>query len=216
MTAVNAIAVMAALLGAAPVAYWPLQEDSRDYSGAALRGVNHGVSFSTPAPDGAQAARFDGRQAFIEVAHNPLLPFGQGDFTVSLWVFTEAALDDGLGDLLGKYDADARRGINFGLANYGGVSNSQPNHRNVFAGMDNGVAPGPWRDCGRPGNAVFIFAMAVYKGDLFAATCESGADETGRVYRYAGDANWEDCGNPDNRQPLNDVPENHHHHQHIP
>ena len=199
MIALHVIAFMTAALAVtpAPVAYWPLQQDCMDHGGAELHGVNHGVLFTEPAPDGARAARFDGRQAFIEVGESPLLPFGQGDFTVSLWLYTEAALDDGLGDLLGKYDADARRGLNFGLASYGGVSNSQPNHRNVYAGMDNGAAPEPWRDCGRPGNAIFIFALAVFEGDLYAATCESGADETGRVYRYAGGTNWVDCGNPD-------------------
>ncbi len=197
MTACLSSVIVLGTVLPAPTAYWPLLEDGRDVSGSELHAENRGVRFDAPAPDGVQAARFDGRGAFLEVADHPALPFGKGEFSASLWIYTEAALDDGLGDLLGKYDACARRGVNFGLADGGGVSNSQPNHRNVFAGMDNGADPLPWRDCGRPGNAVFIFAMAVFEGNLYAAACESGADETGRVYRYVGGADWEDCGNPD-------------------
>jgi len=180
-----------------PVAYWPLEENTLDISGNGLHGENHGVLFEVPAPDGVRAARFDGIGSFFEVADTASLPFGSRDFTVSLEVYTEHALDDALGDLLCKFDADTRRGINFGLATYSGVSNSQPNYRTVFAGMDNGAAPEPWQDCGRPGNAIFVFGMAVHDGSLYAATCELGANERGRVYRYAGDDAWESCGSPD-------------------
>jgi hypothetical protein len=44
---------------------------------------------------------------------------------------------------------------------------------------------------------VFIFGMAVHEGELYAATCEPEEGQSGRVYRYAGNSNWIDCGSPD-------------------
>jgi hypothetical protein len=39
--------------------------------------------------------------------------------------------------------------------------------------------------------------MAVHEGALYAGTCEPGEKESGRVYRYAGQQQWIDCGAPD-------------------
>jgi len=39
--------------------------------------------------------------------------------------------------------------------------------------------------------------LTVHDGDLYAGTCEPGAVESGRVYRYAGGQQWIDCGAPD-------------------
>ncbi len=179
-----------------PVAVWHLAGDARDNSGNNRHAENHGVTFDVPVP-GGPAARFDGRSAFLEVPDALAPDFGTGDFTVSLWVYTEKALDDALGDLVSKYDPDTRTGLNLGLATYSGVSNSQPNHRNVFFGIDQGRVDAQWTDCGRPGNALFVFGFAVHEGRLYAATCEPEEGAAGHVYRYEGGAKWTDCGSPD-------------------
>ena len=56
-------------------------------------------------------------------------------------------------------------------------------------GIDAGSEP-KWTDCGRPGDAVYVMALAVHAGRLFAGTCEPGKDQAGHVYRYAGGTRW--------------------------
>ncbi len=184
-------------LAAEPAAHWPLLTDGRDLSGHERHLEEHGVQFGAPSPDGASAARFDGRGAWLALPEALAPRFGTGDFTFSLWVNTEEVLDDNLGDLLSKYDAATRTGINLSILTCSGVSNSQPNFRTVHFGIDQRRTDPQWTDCGRPGNAVLIFGMAVHEGNLYAATCEPEAGESGRVYRYAGGTNWIDCGSPD-------------------
>jgi hypothetical protein len=53
-----------------------------------------------------------------------------------------------------------------------------------------------WTDCGRPGNAVLIAALATINGVLYAGTLETGEDETGHLWRYEGGQKWTDLGNP--------------------
>ena len=72
--------------------------------------------------------------------------------------------------------------------------------RPIFATSNSASTPVPtpkWTDCGKPGNAIFVMALTVHDGQLFAGICEPGKDETGHVYRYAGDKRWIDCGSPD-------------------
>ncbi|HQL95999.1 MAG TPA: hypothetical protein PL005_15090 [Candidatus Hydrogenedentes bacterium] len=193
--------VCAPLLLATPAlgeeVHWPLQDSIWNSSGAVPRLLNHGVVFDVPAPDGSRAARFDGVSAFLERRENWAPAFFVGDFTVSVEVFVEEPLDDAPGDILGCFDPDTRRGLNFGIASHSGVANSQPNHRNVYFGVDNGKLETDWTDCGRPGQAVFVFGFAVHDGALYAATCEAHEGGAGHVWRYAGGDRWEDCGSPD-------------------
>lgn len=186
---------------AEPVGYWPLAEDILDHSGNQRHTANHGVVFGFNAPDGRAAAYFDGREAWLELPAEAAPSFGDGDFSVALWVYMKGAKNDAVGDLLSQFDPDLRRGFTLGVADYSGVSNSQPNHRNLFFSTDNGTEPA-WRFDGRPGNAVFVFGFAVHDGGLYAATCEPGEGESGRVYRYAGGTDWIDCGNPDNSNAV--------------
>ena len=97
---------------------------------------------------------------------NPALDLGKGDFTLAVWVHTEESLDDVLGDLVSKYDPAARRGLNWCIKSGAGMTNSQANDRNVHFGIDAGTEP-VWSDRGRPGNAVYVMAMAVHDGKLF-------------------------------------------------
>jgi hypothetical protein len=170
------------------IARWKLKQDSLD-GGNLHHGENHGVVFM---PDGY--AQFDGRGAYVSVSSIPRECF-DSPFTISAWVHTRKDLDDVLGDIVSKYDGSVRRGLNFCIQNFHGVTSSQSNYRNLFFGIDDGSSPAPWRDHGRPGNAVMIWSLCVWNGDLYASTFESGKTESGRVYRYTEDK-WVDCGSP--------------------
>jgi hypothetical protein len=99
------------------------------------------------------------------------------------------------GDIVGKYEAAARRGFTLSIQT-NSVTTSAANYRNLHFGIDAGVT-GEWTDCGRPGNAIHVFALTVFDGRLYAATCEPGEGQAGHVFRYSGGGLWEDCGNPD-------------------
>jgi hypothetical protein len=178
--------------------HWALAGDVKDSSGQGNDAVNHGADLSAPGPlvDANGAARFNGMSNFIEVDSKDSLHLGKGDFTFAIWVHTDSKLDDAIGDVLCKFDPVTRRGINLSIKNGAGTSGSQSNYRNVQFGIDSGTAP-KWTDCGRPGNAVYVMALAVNEGELFAGTCEPGKDESGHVYRYDGGEHWVDCGSPD-------------------
>ncbi len=173
------------------IGHWKLQEDCRDCSGQGNHGINHGVIF-----DAAAAGGFDGADNYVEVPDSPSLALSKGDFSIALWVHTGEKLKDILGDIFSKYDPDARKGVNFGILNGVSVSTSQSNYRNLQFGIDAGKE-GKWIDCGRPGNSKFIYAMAVFDGDLYVGTWEPGKGEMGHVYRYSGGTQWIDCGAPD-------------------
>ena len=185
--------------GPVPIAHWPLRGDCRDHSGHGHHGDNRGVDFAATGPDGEpnSAARFDGRRAFIEVADHPSLRLGTHTFSIAAWVHTENVIDDVLGDIASKYDAQIRRGFNFSIQNFSGVTSTQSNYRHLHFGIDQDHIEPQWTDCGRPGNNVYVCALAVCQGSLYAGTYEAGADEAGRVYRYAGGEEWIDCGAPD-------------------
>jgi hypothetical protein len=188
--------------------HWRLAGDCSDGSGRGNHGRNEGADLGASGPDGQPggAASFDGRQSMIVVPHHESLRLGTADFSLAVWLHTDAPQWGSLGDILSKYDPVARRGLNFGLMSYTGAASNQSNTRNVHFGIDAGTSTTDggtgrddrhWIDCGRPGNAVMIKALAVFAGDLYAGTYEAGADEAGHVYRYLGGSEWEDCGAPD-------------------
>ncbi len=180
------------------IARWPLVGDGRDISGYGLHATAHAVDFNVAGPleRAPTAAGFDGRASWLEVANNRLR-LGQDDFTAAVWVFTDAAVDDFPGDIVNKYDAGSRCGFHLSLKTNAGVTLSQPNFRQLQFGIDHNRAADSWTDCGRPGNALLAFALCSFNGRLYAGTCETGRDESGHVYRYAGDKRWVDCGSPD-------------------
>ncbi len=180
------------------IGYWPLAGDCRDHSGHELHGIAHGVSFDAKGPGGqaGRAARFDGRDDWIEVKTRVSPALGTRDFSIAAWVHTEENLDDALGDVVSKYDRRRRRGLNLSIKIHQGVTSTQSNYRNLEFGIDAGTEP-RFADCGRPGENIFVCALAVYAGDLYAGTFETGEDKTGHVYRYAGGTKWLDLGSPD-------------------
>ena len=153
--------------------------------------MNHGVAFA------GGCAHFDGVDDYIEVSDSPSLALGTSSFTIAVWVHTEAVLTDVLGDVVAKFDAATRTGLNFSIMNYVGATSAQSNYRNLFFGVDGGQSPPKWLDCGRPGDSHMIWALTVYDGRLYAGTWEPGEGQAGHVYRYEGGAKWADCGSPD-------------------
>ena len=181
------------------IAHWPLVGDGRDISGNGLHATPYAVDFSAagPAKRAPTAAGFDGRASRLEVAADHRLQLGDDDFSISAWVYTEAALDDVPGDILSQYDARSRRGFHLSLKTNAGVTFSQSNSRQLQFGIDQDRTQDGWTDCGRPGNALLAFALCSFDRHLYAGTCEPGLNESGHVYRYASDNRWIDCGSPD-------------------
>ena len=174
--------------------HWPLAGDAADVSGNGNNGIAHDVTFS--AEDGGCAV-FDGRSAWIEVPGSASLQTGRGDFSIAVRVHTDRDADDLIGDIASRFDPTIRRGFNLSIMDYPGIVYGHPNCRNLFFGIDNAITEQEWTDCGRPGNALHVFALGVHEGDLYAGTFEGGTGETGHVWRYQGGTEWEDCGSPD-------------------
>ncbi|MFO0947270.1 MAG: LamG domain-containing protein [Planctomycetota bacterium] len=178
------------------VGHWPLAADAKDVSGHGNDGVAHQVRF-----DG-QSAIFNGRDAFIEVPPKVKFDARRPTFSLSAWVHVDERLKDALGDVVCQFDPARRVGFQLGVMNYAGVTTHQSNYRNLYFGVDDGGKPEKWVDHGRPGNSLYIMALTVWEGALYAGTFETGAEESGHVYRFAGGEHWEDCGSPD---PCNAV-----------
>jgi len=137
----------------------------------------------------------DAGRRFAELGDSATLTLGKSDFTILLRA-------DGEGELLSQYDPATRRGFHFGIITRQGVTHSQANVRQLTFGLDDGSTPSAWVDHGRLGNALYVHALAVHEGHLYAGTCEPGKDEAGHVYRWDGEAQWFDCGRP---HPCNAV-----------
>jgi len=182
------------------VGQWRLRGDARDDSRFHNNGVNRGVLLQ---PD--QPADFDGRTAYIEVPDSKSLSLGTGDFSISVTVNTSADLGDVIGNVLSKYDPQSRKGFQLSIKNHAGVTSSQSNDRHLQFGIDNGKIDAQWTDHGRLGNAILVYSMAVYDGQLFAGTCVPGKDGAGRVFRFDGGQNWIDCGAPDVCNAVNSL-----------
>jgi len=174
------------------IGHWSLMGNADDQSGSQNNGVNHGVILKPNQP-----ASFDGKSAFIEVPHSQSLSLGTDEFSISVYVNTDAVLDDVIGNILGKYDPQSRKGFQLSIKNHAGVTSSQSNDRHLHFGIDNGKIDTKWTDHGRLGDAILVYSMAVYNNQLFAGTCVAGKKEAGHVYRFDGEAKWIDCGTPD-------------------
>lgn len=181
------------------LAHWKLAGNGHDSSGNDRHLTAHGVDWSAqgPAEEAGTAAAFDGRDDYLELADAKSLLLGTSDFALSLWADTDAKVDDVLGDLVSQYDPATRTGWQLSIQNLAGVTNSQPNHRHLHFGIDQGRLESAWSDHGRVGNGVYVFSLCVHDGALYASTCEAGADQRGHVYRWNGSDEWTDMGSPD-------------------
>ena len=179
------------------VGFWRLSTDAKDYSGMNNHGDSRNVRY-----DSQGYAEFNGRDSYVEIPYRRALNLGSGEFTISAWVNIGTSADDVPGDIVSQFDPEKRQGFNLGIKTLQGVTVAQSNTRNVEFGIDNGQLEPEWVDCGRPGKAIFIFALTVFQGDLYAGTYEEGKQEKGHVYRYISGDRWEDCGSPDNSNAV--------------
>lgn len=176
------------------LAHWPLHGDGIEKIGKRKPLKERGIDWKAGGRDGkaGSAAGLEGDASLLEV---PSLGLADKDFSLSLWMHTERLED--VGDLLSQFDAKKGRGVHVSLKT-SNVTTSQANTRQLHFGVaDEQAEPARVLDCGRPGNAILAFAMAVHEGFLYAGTCEPGEKEAGRVYRFAGPDRWVDCGAPD-------------------
>jgi hypothetical protein len=187
--------------------HWPLQDDAQDISPSKLNTVATGIDFGKKdeSLNPIRGARFDGRTSIVEVAQIDRLKLGTAPFSISLWAHTDEDLGDTLGDLVSCYDSKERRGFHLGIYNHGGVTNSQPNTRQVHFGIDHARVESQFTDHGRLGDAVYVFSLCVHDGRLYASTCHAGADQTGRVFRWEGNDNWTDLGSPDRSNSISSL-----------
>lgn len=184
------------------VGHWPLTKDGRDSSVNGLHAQVLGAKFTD------EGASFDGRGDHLLVPASPRLALGTDDFTISVRLYTAAALDDALGDIVSCYDPASRNGFLLHFMNYSGVTSAQSNWRNLAFGIDDAEPSAAWIDCGRPGTTRYIKSLTVFRGDLYAGTWEPGNGEPGsksrgHVYKYAGGKQWIDCGAPDPANAMN-------------
>lgn len=193
----------AAGLQAGLLADWPLGKDGRDVSGQGRHLRSQGdLQWGQPGPAGPSsgAVSLNGRTTYLELPADQIPDLGTGDFSVSMWMQHATQATCLPGDLLSHYDPATLRGIQLGLKSQA-VTTSVANDRHLHFGIDDQRESG-WQDCGRPGNALLAFGLVVHRGELYAGTCEPGAGESGRVYRYAGGDRWIDCGAPDNSNSV--------------
>jgi hypothetical protein len=175
------------------VAHWPLAGDASEVSGGEDHTLVRGaVDLKAVGP----SAAFKGIGSWLEVSADRAPRLGKGDFSLAVWMQSVEVADVTPGDLLSQYDPVNRRGFHLTLKSNPGATTSQANWRHLQFGIDDNQTSA-WRDCGRPGKALFAMALATHDGALYAGTCEPGKGESGRVYRYADGEQWTDCGAPD-------------------
>ncbi|MDA0833930.1 MAG: LamG domain-containing protein [Planctomycetota bacterium] len=186
------------------IGQWKLQDSAADSSGSGLTGKPTGVKFVAGGPTKkvTKSAQFDGRDDVIEIESSDTLNLGKDPFSVSLWVHTDEELDDVLGDLISRYDADSRKGFSLTLMHNVGQTTGQANYRQLQFGIDDGHLDDEWTDHGRLGDAVLVYSMLVHDGVLYASTCEAEASGRGHVFRFEGGDQWTDIGSPD---PSNSI-----------
>ncbi len=178
--------------------HWEFKGNTDDTSGNESNAIAKGdVDLKVAGPDGkgSTAAGFNGLNAWLEVPADKSPHFGKGDFSIALWINIGNELNDVPGDLISQYDPVLHNGFHLSIKS-NAVTTSHANARQLSFGIDNNQMS-EWIDRGRPGNAICAFALASYKGTLYAGTCEAGKDESGHVYRYNDANEWLDCGSPD-------------------
>ncbi|MAE67405.1 MAG: hypothetical protein CMJ18_24355 [Phycisphaeraceae bacterium] len=177
------------------VGHWPFDGDFRSRAAAPL--ASNATAVRLESRDGRVAAVFNGIDSRIEVADHPALRLGTGDFTIALWLHTASSRDggDNVGDLVSKFDPDVRCGLNLIVSTHTGVTQTtQSNYRHLQFGIDDGHLDPAWTDCGRPGAAVKVSALAAMYGSLYAGTFENGPGRCGHLWRYERDGDWLDMG----------------------
>lgn len=177
------------------IAHWQFSGNPEDAQGV-CHSKAHNISYTTGV-DGEQngAALFNGMDSFIEIDDTAALRLGTNDFTFSLWVKADGRLENPRGDLLCKFDETRRTGLNLSLSSSSPGYSSIGDSRNIHFGIDNDRA-GEWEDCGKPKeDNSLISTLVVYKGELYTGIADAlDPNDACRVYKYAGNRKWVDCG----------------------
>ncbi len=184
------------------LARWPLGARPSAAMDSRLPARERDLSPVAKGPGNAGAVAFNGRTSGIDVDASTLKSLGTSDFTVTAWVNADDLGHEPVGDLVSQFNSATRTGFHLGIYTQSGVTNSQANRRQLFFGLDAGRTPTGFEDHGRLGNAVFIFALCVHRGQLYASTCEAGEHEAGHVFRFEGGTRWKDLGRPDNANAI--------------
>jgi len=178
-----------------PLAHWPLDNDLNNHGPHQL--VTEAVDVSLNEVDGRRGAHFDGHSSQLRIADHPAMQWADHDFTIAMWLHTDAVEDDVVGDLISKFDPTTHTGWQLSVVTNGGMpSTSQANRRHLQFGIDQDRLDSSWQDCGRPGDATLVAALLSSNGMLYATTLETAADRSGRLWCYSGGQQWTDLGNP--------------------
>ncbi|MDX2039502.1 MAG: hypothetical protein SFX72_22880 [Isosphaeraceae bacterium] len=167
----------------------PLKGDAREHIGKSFAVDVEGVAIQS------EGARFDALERAIRLTprDDAGRELGRGDFTLALTLDLPANAGPITGDLIGRFDPARRAGFLLSLESGAGATNSQSNLHQLQFGIDAGTEP-RLIDIGRPGKAVYVMGLVAHAGSLYAATCEPGDTEAGRVYRHDGGERWVDLG----------------------
>ncbi len=170
------------------IAHWPLREDARDVVGAA-HGLPENLTF-----DGG-AAIFNGRNSRIRIEPTDALNLGTKDFSLALRIRCQTPMTSTLGDLVNKFDSQARRGFNLHVAGSSPAYNAMSDTRHVHFGIDDGYLSA-WEDQGKPwpSNSL-ITNLVTFEGALYCGIADADRPhDRARVFRFCADKQWVDCG----------------------
>lgn len=170
------------------LAHWPLRDDAKDVVGSA-HGTAHNVRF------GDGAARFNGVDSRVDVADADALDVGEHDFSLAMWVRCQTPMASTLGDLLGKFDRAARRGINLHVSGSSPAYSAMSDTRHVHFGVDDGYLS-EWKDHGKPcASNALIANLVAYEGELYCGIADAKEpQDRAHVFKLAKDGKWVDCG----------------------
>ena len=173
------------------LAFWPLTKNP-DALGEGVKTIRSaGLKFEpTDRGDLRQASIWDGHTSLIEANVPNRMHPGREAFTASLWFNIDGADDDLPGDLVNHFDHGSQNGWSLAVTSRSGLVHSTSNHRQISFGInDNRHAPA-WLSHGRPGQAIYVHALAVHNGQLYAGVCDPRAGSQGGVFRFQPPDQW--------------------------
>jgi hypothetical protein len=179
------------------LAFWPLKINA-DASDAAIKVIKSSGLIFESAGEGKPrpTSVWDGRTSLIEATGTDRLQFGRNSFSVSLWFNIDGADDDLPGDLVNHFDHENQTGWSLAITGRSGLVHSQSNHRQISFGINDNRHDAAWRPHGRPGQAVYVHALAVHQGQLYAGICDPAKGRQGGVFRFQPPDRWIDTQAP--------------------
>jgi hypothetical protein len=144
---------------------------------------------------GAPSLRWSHPDSRVDVATDSIRAIGEGDITLSVWVWLDSAEPAG-GDLIHAAD-DRGNGLSLAIVTRGGATSSLAADRQLIASLHDDAREVFWTDRGRPGRSILVHSLAVHGGHLYAGVCQPGPSERGEVFEYHEPAGWKSIGSPD-------------------